>query len=84
MCLVACEGETSVDMRRSFWQSGGINSGIDPGAAVTRTAKTLLDHLTRKEISTEEFFQLANKLPDRELESLFELLRAEEDGDSGG
>ena len=64
-----------MDTQPSFWHSGGINSGINPGAAVTRTAKTLLDRLTRMEISTEEFFQLANKLPDRELELLFELLR---------
>jgi hypothetical protein len=64
-----------VDMQSRSWHSGGINSGIDPGAAVIRTARTLLDCLTRMEISTEEFFRLANKLPDRELELLFELLR---------
>jgi len=39
------------------------------------TARTLLDRLTRKEISIEEFFRLANQLPDRELELLSELLR---------
>ena len=44
-------------------------------AAVNHTVKTLLDRLTRKEISIEEFFRLANKLPDRELELLSELLR---------
>jgi hypothetical protein len=64
-----------VDMQRRFWLSGGINSGINPVAAVNRTARTLLDRLTQMEISTEEFFQLANQLPDRELELLFELLR---------
>jgi hypothetical protein len=64
-----------VDTQLRFCHSGGINSGIDPGVAVNRTARTLLDRLTRMEIPTEEFFQLANKLPDRELELLFELLR---------
>ena len=64
-----------MDMRRRFWHSGGITPGINPVAAVDRTARTLLDCLARKEISTEEFFQLANELPDRELELLFELLR---------
>ena len=64
-----------MDLQGRFRHYGGINSGVDPGASVTRTAKTLLDRLTRMEISTEEFFQLANKLPDRELELLFELLR---------
>lgn len=64
-----------MDMRRRFLQSGGINSCIDPGAAENRTARALLDRLTGKEISSEEFFQLANDLPDRELELLFELLR---------
>jgi hypothetical protein len=46
-----------------------------PGAAVKHTARTLLDRLTRKEISIEEFLRLANQLPDRELELLSELLR---------
>jgi hypothetical protein len=65
-----------VDMQRRFWHSGGINSGINPGAALNHnTARTLLDRLEQKEISIEEFFQLANQLPDRELELLFELLR---------
>ena len=64
-----------MDTQPRLWHSGGINSGIDPGAAVNRTARTLLDRLTRMEIPTKEFFQLANKLPDRELELLFELLR---------
>jgi hypothetical protein len=44
-------------------------------SAVTHTARTLLDRLTRKEISTEQFFRLANNLSDRELELLSELLR---------
>lgn len=39
------------------------------------TAKYLLDCLTRGEISTGEFFRLANTLSDRELELLSELLR---------
>jgi hypothetical protein len=64
-----------VDMRRMLAESTPASTVDAPGAAVTRTAKTLLDRLTRKEISTEEFFQLANDLPDRELELLFELLR---------
>ena len=45
------------------------------GSVVNQTAKSLLDRWTRKEISTEEFFRLANELPDRELELLSELLR---------
>jgi len=39
------------------------------------TAKALLDRLTRKEISAEEFLRLANTLSNRELELLSELLR---------
>jgi hypothetical protein len=46
-----------------------------PSVTVTHTARTLLDRLTRKEISIEEFFRLANQLSDRELELLSELLR---------
>lgn len=40
-----------------------------------QTAKSLMDRLTRKEISVEEFFRLAHALSDRELELLSELLR---------
>jgi len=39
------------------------------------TAKALVDRLTRKEISIEEFLRLAETLSNRELELLSELLR---------
>jgi hypothetical protein len=44
-------------------------------SAVNPTARTLVDRLTRKEISAEQFFRLANNLSDRELELLSEMLR---------
>jgi hypothetical protein len=67
-----------MDVRRMLADSTPASTVDAPGVAMNRTAKTLLDRLTRMEISAEEFFQLANKLPDRELELLFELLRQRE------
>ena len=64
-----------MDMRRMLAESTPASTVDAPGAAASRTARTLLDRLTRMEISTEEFCRLANKLPNRELELLFELLR---------
>ena len=67
-----------MDMRRMLAESTPASTVDAPGVAVNLTARTLLDGLARMEISTEEFFQQANKLPDRELELLFELLRQRE------
>ena len=64
-----------MDMQRMLAESTPASTVDARGAVVNRTARTLLDGLALKEISTEEFFQLANKLPDRELELLFGLLR---------